>query len=75
MSRLEEKLKELGYWLSMTQTIHTPEYKVIKTYFKEVDNDNFNFINICGNKIVKINPSNEIVMKKDLEELRKYEIK
>ena len=70
MTKLEEKLKELGYELSMTQTIYTPEYKVVKTYCKEVDNDNFNFINICENKIVKINPSNEIEMQKDLEILK-----
>lgn len=70
MTKLEKKLIELGYELSMTQKIFTPEYKIIKTYVKEVDNDNFNFINICNNKILKINASNEDEMQKDLEILK-----
>ena len=73
MTKLEKKLIELGYELSMTQTIYgAKDVVVIKTYCKEVNND-FNFINICGNKIYKINASNENEMKKDLEVLKNVE--
>ena len=72
MSRLKEKLKELGYRRYKKTTFYTSKIVVTKTYIKNIDNDNYNYITICDNKIIDYDGLITEI-KKDLEVLKEYE--
>ena len=73
MSRLKEKLKELGYRIYMETTLYTSKIVVTKTYIKSIDDDNFNLITIRDNKIIDYDGLIS-EMKKDLEVLKEYDL-
>ena len=73
MSRLEEKLIELGYELAMTQKFFVPKNKIVKTYSKKVGENLFNEILITKKGIYQTRALDEEVMQKDLEVLKEYE--
>lgn len=70
MSKLKEKLKELGYRIYKETTIYNKEIVITKTYIKKLNNDNFNFITIRDNKIIDYDGLITEI-KKDLEVLKK----
>ena len=70
MNKLEEKLIELGYKVSMTQTI---DEIIIKTWLKEIDETNFHWVQTIDGNLMGIMSDKPSEMQKDLEELRKYE--
>ena len=69
MSKLKEKLKELGYRIYMETTLYTSKIVVTKTYIKSIDDDNFNLITIRDNKIIDYDGLISDI-KKDLEVLK-----
>ena len=70
MTKLEEKLEELGYKVSMTQTIGEI---VIKTWLKEIDAINFHWVQTIDGKLMGVMSDKPKEMQKDLEVLREYE--
>ena len=70
MTKLEQKLQELGYRVSMTQTFNEI---VIKTWLKEIDATNFHWVQTIDGKISCSMSDKPNEMQKDLEELKRYE--
>ena len=68
MTKLEEKLIELRYELSM-ETYDYFNQKIVKRYSKQF-NDGFEHIFVCDGKIVQSSGETNNEMQKDLEELR-----
>ena len=68
MTKLEEKLEELGYKVSMTQTI---DEIVIKTWLKEIDVFNFHWVQTIDGKLMGVMSDKPNKMQKDLEVLTK----
>lgn len=66
MTKLEEKLIDLGYRFHAT---HGTCDKTSKIFKKETNKDKI-YIDICENKIVKIDGKNQQEIQKDLEELK-----
>ena len=69
MTKLEEKLEELGYKISMTQNV---DESIIKTCLKEIDRNNFHWVQTIDGKLMGVMSDKPNEMQKDLEELRKY---
>ena len=67
-TKLEEKLEELGYKISMTQNI---DGIVVKTWLKEIDINNFHCVQTIDGKLMGVMSDNPNEMQKDLEELKK----
>jgi hypothetical protein len=70
MTKLEEKLEELGYRVSMTQTINEV---VIKTWLKEIDATNFHWVQTINGKIMNSMSDKPNELQNDLEVLKEYE--
>lgn len=68
VTKLEEKLEELGYKISMTQNI---DEIVIKTWLKEIDETNFYGVQTINGKLMCVMSDKTNEMQKDLEELKK----
>lgn len=68
MTKLEEKLEELGYKISMTQNI---DGIVVKTWLKEIDINNFHWVQTIDGKLMGVMSDNPNEIQKDLEELKK----
>ena len=49
MTKLEEKLEELGYKVSMTQNV---DGIIIKTWLKEIDRTNFHSVQTIDGKLM-----------------------
>lgn len=67
MTKLEEKLIELGYKVSMTQTI---DEIVIKTWLKEIDVFNFHWVQTIDGKLMGVMSDKPNEIQKELEELK-----
>lgn len=67
-TKLEEKLEELGYKVSMTQNV---DESIIKTWLKEIDRNNFHWVQTMNGKLIGVMSDKPNEMQKDLEELRK----
>lgn len=63
MNKLEEKLEELGYKISMTQNIGEI---VVKTWLKEIDRTNFHWVQTMNGKLIGVMSDIPKEMKKDL---------
>lgn len=70
MSRLEEKLQELGYRVSMTQTFNEI---VIKTWLKEIDTNNFHWVQTIDGEIMSSMSDKPNELQKDLAILKESE--
>ena len=70
MTKLEQKLQELGYKVSMTRTI---DENIIKTWLKEIDATNFHFVQTNNGKLMGVMSHKPNEMQKDLEVLKEYE--
>lgn len=68
MTKLEEKLIELGYEFVTNGSIDN-----VKTYIKNVNEKVCHFIQVLDGKIMGVMSELPNEMQKDLEELRKYE--
>lgn len=68
MTKLEEKLKDLGYKVSMTQNV---DESIIKTWLKEIDRNNFHWVQTMNGKLMGVMSDKPNEMQKDLEELKK----
>ena len=68
VTKLEEKLEELGYKVSMTQNI---DEIVIKTWLKEIDRNNFHWVQTIDGKLMGVMSDKSNEMQKDFEELKK----
>ena len=66
VTKLEEKLEELGYKISMTQNV---DENVIKTWLKEIDINNFHWVQTIDGKLMGVMSDKPNEMQKDLEEL------
>ena len=69
MTKLEEKLIELGYEYVTNGYINN-----VKTYIKNVNGKVCHFIQVLDGKIMGVMSELPNEMQKDLEELKKYEI-
>lgn len=63
MTKLEEKLKDLGYKVSMTQYV---DESIIKTWLKEIDRNNFHWVQTMNGKLIGVMSDIPKEMKKDL---------
>lgn len=70
MSRVEQKLQELGYRVSMTQTI---DEIIIKTWLKEIDATNFHWVQTIDGKLMGVMSDKPKQMQKDLKILKECE--
>lgn len=70
MNKLEQKLQELGYRVSMTQTFNEV---VIKTWLKEIDATNFHWVQTINGEIMNSMSDKPNELQNDLEVLREYE--
>ena len=68
VTKLEEKLEELGYKISMTQNI---DGIVVKTWLKEIDRNNFHWVQTIDGKLMGVMSDKPNEMQKDLEKLKK----
>ena len=68
VTKLEEKLEELGYKVSMEQNV---DENVIKTWLKEIDRNNFHWVQIIDGKLMGVMSDKPNEMQKDFEELKK----
>lgn len=73
MTKLEQKLKELGYEYCAKEVIYYPKKLVVKTFSKEVFKDCFNYIKISNNKIIERLSNDKFIETKDLEILKECE--
>ena len=68
MTKLEEKLEELGYKVSMTQNVNGI---IIKTWLKEIDRTNFYSVQTIDGKLMCVMSDKQNEMYEYLEELKK----
>ena len=73
MTKLEQKLVELGYEYSAKEVIYYPKKLVVKTFSKEVFKDCFNYIKVSNNKIIECLSNDKFIETNDLEILKECE--